>query len=94
MRSRESGDAAFLDDVREACATIVARLEHRRFPDLVENAEFQDGIVLQLHHFVKCCPWQIRVRTRRAIPTRLIINRSRPDAVQTDQYISVLQHTR
>jgi uncharacterized protein with HEPN domain len=48
MRSRESGDAAFLDDLRESCATIVARLQHRSFPDLVENSEFQDGIILQL----------------------------------------------
>ena len=67
MRSRESDDAAFLDDVREACATIVARLEHRRFPDLVDNAEFQDGLVLQLLHAGEAAA-HLTEKTRRRYP--------------------------
>lgn len=43
-------NAAFLNDMREACATIISRTRHRKLTDLVEDGEFQDGIVLQLIH--------------------------------------------
>ena len=48
MRPRESGDSAFLDDIREACALIVSRLRKKQLPDFVSNTELQESIVLRL----------------------------------------------
>jgi uncharacterized protein with HEPN domain len=48
MRPRESSDAAFLDDIREACALIVSRLRNKQLPDFVSNTELQDSVVLRL----------------------------------------------
>ena len=48
MRSRESSDQAFLDDIREACAIILSRTENKRLPDFVADLGLQDGIVLRL----------------------------------------------
>ena len=48
MRPRESGDAAFLDDIREACALIVSRLRKKQLPDFVSSTELQDSVVLRL----------------------------------------------
>ena len=48
MRPRESSDAAFLDDIREACALIVSRLRKKQLPDFVSNTELQDSVALRL----------------------------------------------
>jgi uncharacterized protein with HEPN domain len=48
MRPREDREAAFLDDIRGSCSAIASRIARRRFPDLAENPEFRDGLVLQL----------------------------------------------
>jgi len=48
MRSREDKDQAFLDDIREACAIILSRVENKHLPDFVADQGLQDGIVLRL----------------------------------------------
>ena len=55
MRPRESGDSAFLDDIREACALIVSRLRKKQLPDFVSNTELQDSIVLRLIVIGEAC---------------------------------------
>jgi uncharacterized protein with HEPN domain len=55
MRPRESGDAAFLDDIREACALIVSRLRKRKLPDFISNTELQDSVVLRLIVIGEAC---------------------------------------
>ena len=48
MPSRNRNDAAFLNDVAEACGTIIERSRHRNFSDFVSNGEFRDSVILQL----------------------------------------------
>ena len=48
MRPRESGDRAFLDDIKEACALILSRVKNKQMPDFISNSELQDSIVLRL----------------------------------------------
>jgi uncharacterized protein with HEPN domain len=48
MRPRESGDRAFLDDIKEACALILSRVKNKQLPDFISNSELQDSIVLRL----------------------------------------------
>jgi uncharacterized protein with HEPN domain len=48
MRPRESGDWAFLDDIKEACALILSRVKNKQLPDFISNSELQDSIVLRL----------------------------------------------
>jgi uncharacterized protein with HEPN domain len=48
MRPRESGDRAFLDDIKEACALIQSRVKNKQLPDFISNSELQDSIVLRL----------------------------------------------
>ena len=55
MRPRESGDAAFLDDIREACALIVSRLRKKQLPDFVSDTQLQDSVVLRLIVIGEAC---------------------------------------
>lgn len=55
MRPRESGDAAFLDDIREACALIVSRLRKKKLPDFIANSELQDSVLLRLIVIGEAC---------------------------------------
>ena len=48
MPSRENKDLAHLDDIREACSIIIARIRYKKLPDFVENLELQDGIAMRL----------------------------------------------
>lgn len=50
MKRREDRDAAYLDDIREACATIATRLRRRKFPEFAADGELRDSVVLQLIH--------------------------------------------
>jgi uncharacterized protein with HEPN domain len=67
MRPRESGDAAFLDDIREACALIVSRLRKKQLPDFVSDTELQDSVVLRLIVIGEACK-NVSERTRRRYP--------------------------
>ncbi len=55
MRPRESGDPAFLDDIREACALIASRLRKKQLPDFVSDTELQDSVVLRLIIIGEAC---------------------------------------
>jgi uncharacterized protein with HEPN domain len=55
MRPRESGDAAFLDDILEACALIASRLRKKQLPDFVSSTELQDSVVLRLIVIGEAC---------------------------------------
>jgi uncharacterized protein with HEPN domain len=55
MRPRESSDAAFLDDIREACALIVSRLRKKQLPDFVSDTQLQDSVVLRLIVIGEAC---------------------------------------
>ena len=48
MRPSESGDRAFLDDIKEACALILSRVKNKQLPDFISNSELQDSIALRL----------------------------------------------
>ena len=48
MQPRKIGDLAFLDDIREACAIILARTKDKQLPDFIEDTGLQDSIVLRL----------------------------------------------
>ena len=48
MKPRSRGDQSRLDDVRVACALIVDRLRHKKFPDFVSDLSLQDGIIRRL----------------------------------------------
>lgn len=48
MRPDVRTDAAFLDDIREACALIMKRVEGKKLPDFVNNRDLQDSIMLRL----------------------------------------------
>ena len=58
-------DAAYLNDMCEACATIASRTSHRSLADLVSCGEFRDGVVLQLIHLGEAAS-QLTDETRRA----------------------------
>jgi uncharacterized protein with HEPN domain len=67
MRPRDSGDAAFLDDIRESCALIAARLRKKQLPDFVSDAELQDSVVLRLIVIGEACK-NLSDKTRRRYP--------------------------
>jgi uncharacterized protein with HEPN domain len=60
-------DAAYLNDMREACATIVARASLRTLVDLASDGEFRDGVVLQLIHLGEAAS-QLTDETKRRYP--------------------------
>lgn len=60
-------DAAYLNDMREACAKIVARTGRRRLVDLVSDEEFRDGVVLQLIHLGEAAG-QLSEQTKHSYP--------------------------
>jgi hypothetical protein len=67
MRPRESGDAAFLDDIREACALIVSRLRKKQLPDFVSDTQLQDSVVLRLIVIGEACK-SLSEKTRKRYP--------------------------
>jgi uncharacterized protein with HEPN domain len=66
-RSSPRRDAAFLNDMREACATIITRVSRRSLVDLASDGEFRDGVVLQLSHLGEAAS-HLSEETRRAYP--------------------------
>jgi len=48
MKPHEKADMAFLHELREECAIIMGRIEHKTLPDFVSDPSLQDGIVLRL----------------------------------------------
>jgi len=48
MRSRDDRDAAFLNDIREACAKITKKLKNCKFPHFADDEDLRDIVVLQL----------------------------------------------
>jgi uncharacterized protein with HEPN domain len=61
-------DVAYLCDMREACAKIVARTSRRQFVDLASDEEFRDGVVLQLSHLGEAAS-HLTEEAKRSYPT-------------------------
>ena len=67
MKPSKRRDEAYLGDIKTSCSTIADRLRHRHLPDLAENGEFRDGILMQLIIIGEEAN-QITEKTRRLYP--------------------------
>ena len=68
MRSRKEGDQAFLDDIKGACALILANTKHKQLPDFVSDLFFQHAVANLLANIGEAAK-NISPATRRQYPS-------------------------
>jgi uncharacterized protein with HEPN domain len=68
MKSRKEGDQAFLDDIKAACALILANTKHKQLPNFVSDLFFQHAVANLLANIGEAAK-NISPATQRHYPT-------------------------
>jgi uncharacterized protein with HEPN domain len=68
MKPRKDGDQAFLNDIMEACALLLANTQHKQLPDFVADRFFQHAVANLLANIGEAAK-NISPATRELYPT-------------------------